>query len=61
MSIRINDAPIEASYVEYAVLWDDGTVTEFEMTEAYKLVNSGFGTRVLARRVYETAWAQVAP
>lgn len=60
--IKINDTPIEAAEVEYGVLFDDGTVaTCDDMVEAFQTVSFlGGGTKVVARKAYLTAWAEVS-
>lgn len=58
--IKIDGTAIEASYVEYGILWDDGEVTpDMTMAEVEQAISLETGAKGVARKVYETAWADV--
>lgn len=65
MSIQVNASEIESEHVEFGVLYDDGKVfvahDETQARAAFEF-NASFdgGAKLVARTVYEAAWAEVA-
>jgi hypothetical protein len=58
--IKINGASVEASYMEFGIRWDDDSVTGFEdEAEARDALRMSVDASLVARAVYEMAWADV--